>query len=562
MQSFSDCLDFCGLKDLGFSGLPFTWCNRRFDGNVVWVQLDRAVASLEWVLKFPAVRLYHLSGLSSDHKPIWLCSDDIRKRFFRPNKPFGFEAMWIKDDRCEGAIHEAWDKFSTADLIGNVLLKVSNYQTHLSEWNKKVFGNVQRTLEKKRRELEQAEHVAAWGGGCGRLKELNAEIRRLTDMEDCMWNQRAKVDWLHDGDKNTKYFHCRSTERNKRNYISGLENELGFWVEEESQIGGMLVQYFSNLFTSSNPINLDLVLEGVLPVVNDEMNEGLNRPFEPNEVQGTLKQMEVGTAPGSDGLPPLFYKQYWSKVEQEVTSVVLAILNSGIVPSQLNHTFLTLIPKIHSPRKVTYFRPITLSNVLYKIVAKVLANRLKILLPKLISEHQSAFISGRLITDNILIAHETLHHLKSKRASRMGYMALKLDMRKAYDRVEWVFLEKIMLKMGFNVRWVSTIMACIKSVSYSILLNGHPHGHIVPERGLRQGDPLSPYLFLLVTEGMHSLFKKAEENRVIRSVSLCVNGPRISYLLFADDSLVFCRATISKCVQIQSILHRYEQASG
>ena len=562
MQSFSDCLDFCGLKDLGFSGLPFTWCNRRFDGNVVWVQLDRAVASLEWVLKFPAVRLYHLSGLSSDHKPIWLCLDDIRKRFFRPNKPFGFEAMWIKDDRCEGAIHEAWDKFSTADLIGNVLLKVSNYQTHLSEWNKKVFGNVQRTLEKKRRELEQAEHVAAWGGGCGRLKELNAEIRRLTDMEDCMWNQRAKVDWLHDGDKNTKYFHCRSTERNKRNYISGLENELGFWVEEESQIGGMLVQYFSNLFTSSNPINLDLVLEGVLPVVNDEMNEGLNRPFEPNEVQGTLKQMEVGTAPGSDGLPPLFYKQYWSKVEQEVTSVVLAILNSGIVPSQLNHTFLTLIPKIHSPRKVTYFRPITLSNVLYKIVAKVLANRLKILLPKLISEHQSAFISGRLITDNILIAHETLHHLKSKRASRMGYMALKLDMRKAYDRVEWVFLEKIMLKMGFNVRWVSTIMACIKSVSYSILLNGQPHGHIVPERGLRQGDPLSPYLFLLVTEGMHSLFKKAEENRVIRSVSLCVNGPRISYLLFADDSLVFCRATISKCVQIQSILHRYEQASG
>ena len=562
MQSFSDCLDFCGLKDLGFSGLPFTWCNRRFDGNVVWVQLDRAVASLEWVLKFPAVRLYHLSGLSSDHKPIWLCSDDIRKRFFRPNKPFGFEAMWIKDDRCEGAIHEAWDKVSTADLIGNVLLKVSNYQTHLSEWNKKVFGNVQRTLEKKRRELEQAEHVAAWGGGCGRLKELNAEIRRLTDMEDCMWNQRAKVDWLHDGDKNTKYFHCRSTERNKRNYISGLENELGFWVEEESQIGGMLVQYFSNLFTSSNPINLDLVLEGVLPVVNDEMNEGLNRPFEPNEVQGTLKQMEVGTAPGSDGLPPLFYKQYWSKVEQEVTSVVLAILNSGIVPSQLNHTFLTLIPKIHSPHKVTYFRPITLSNVLYKIVAKVLVNQLKILLPKLISEHQSAFISGRLITDNILIAHETLHHLKSKRASRMGYMALKLDMRKAYDRVEWVFLEKIMLKMGFNVRWVSTIMACIKSVSYSILLNGQPHGHIVPERGLRQGDPLSPYLFLLVTEGMHSLFKKAEENRVIRSVSLCVNGPRISYLLFADDSLVFCRATISKCVQIQSILHRYEQASG
>ena len=133
-------------------------------------------------------------------------------------------------------------------------------------------------------------------------------------MEDCMWNQRAKVDWLRDGDKNTKYFHCRSTERNKRNFISGLENEFGVWVEEESRIGDMLVQYFSNLFTSSNPSNLDTVLEGVLPVVNEEMNEVLNRPFEASEVQVALKQMEVGTVPGPDGLPPLFYKQYWSKV--------------------------------------------------------------------------------------------------------------------------------------------------------------------------------------------------------------------------------------------------------
>lgn len=144
----------------------------------------------------------------------------------------------------------------------------------------------------------------------------------------------------------------------------------------------------------------------------------------------------------------------------------------------------------------------------------------------------------------------------------MGYMALKLDMTKAYDRVEWVFLEKIMLKMGFNARWVNTIMACIKSVSYSIMLNGQPHGHIIPEQGLRQGDPLSPYLFLLVTEGLHSLFKKAEDDGAVRGVSLYANGPQISHLLFMDDNLVFCRATFSECVQVQSILHRYEQASG
>lgn len=128
------------------------------------------------------------------------------------------------------------------------------------------------------------------------------------------------------------------------------------------------------------------------------------------------------------------------------------MLNSGTVPRNLNHTFLVLIPKVHSPRRVTDFRPISLSNVFYNLVAKVLANRLKPLLPQLISDKQSAFMSKRLITDKILIAHDTLHYLKSKRTGKMGYMALKLDMSKAYDRVEWVFLEKIMLRMGFSQR--------------------------------------------------------------------------------------------------------------
>ena len=144
----------------------------------------------------------------------------------------------------------------------------------------------------------------------------------------------------------------------------------------------------------------------------------------------------------------------------------------------------------------------------------------------------------------------------------MGLMAVKLDMSKAYDRVEWVFLEKIMDKMGFNQRWIALIPMCIRSVSYSILLYGQPHGFIVPEKGLRQGDPLSSYLFLLVTEGLHGLLKKAEAEGSIRGVSLCQSGPRILHLLFADDSLIFCRASISECEKIQSILQLYEQASS
>ena len=125
-----------------------------------------------------------------------------------------------------------------------------------------------------------------------------------------MWNQRAKSDWLKYGDQNTKYFHCRSSEQNKRNFIAGLENEVCDWVEDEGKVGDMIVNYYLGLFTSLNPLSLDLVLSGVEPRVNPTMNEDLDRPFEASEVMVALQQMESNTALGPDGLPPLFYKQF------------------------------------------------------------------------------------------------------------------------------------------------------------------------------------------------------------------------------------------------------------
>ena len=333
-------------------------------------------------------------------------------------------------------------------------------------------------------------------------------------------------------------------------------------MEGENRIGEILNDFFSSLFSSSNPTEFDDVLDCVEPRVTLDMNAYLTRPFVASEVQTALAQMKANTAPGPDGFPALFYKQYWSKIGAEVLDAVIGVLNSSILPHELNHTFLTLIPKIKCPRRVGDFRPFSLTNVLYKLIAKVLANRLKKFLPQLISETQSAFMSSHLISDNILIAHETLHFMKSKQKGKVGLMALKLDMSKAYDRVEWSFLENIMATMGFNQRWISLISMCIRSVSYSILLNGQPHGLISPQRGLRQGDPLSPYLFLLITEGLHGLLKRAEMVGDLRGVSLCPAGPRISHLLFTDDSLIFCRASISDCQTIQAILQKYENTSG
>ena len=137
-------------------------------------------------------------------------------------------------------------------------------------------------------------------------------------------------------------------------------------------------------------------------------------------------------------------------------------------------------------------------------------------------------------------------------------MALKLHMSKMYDRVEWQFMEKLMKKMGFGDTWTNLMMQCISKATYSVLINGEPYGHIKSTRGMRQGDPLSPYLFLLCTEGFYGLLRKAEENGDIRGVSICRSAPKLTHLLFANDSLIFCRAKINECEKLLEILATYE----
>ena len=159
---------------------------------------------------------------------------------------------------------------------------------------------------------------------------------------------------------------------------------------------------------------------------------------------------------------------------------MLDCLNNCKIPKEINCTNITLIPKVKSLELITDFRPISLCNVVYKIVSKVLANRLRDVLPSVVSKNQSAFQAGRVIIDNILMAFETLHYMKHHQTGKLGFMALKLDMRQAYDRVEWAYLEAIMMRMGFAGRWIDLIMECITTVNYSVLIDSKPSPVIHP----------------------------------------------------------------------------------
>ena len=186
--------------------------------------------------------------------------------------------------------------------------------------------------------------------------------------EECLWHQRSRVNWLQSGDLNTSYFHSRANQRNRRNYISKLVLDDGTCVEEEQKVREVLVEYFKDLFTSTNPSNFESILHGIESKVTLTMNVELTREFKVEEVEQALTQMKPMTNPGPDGMPPLFYKSYWKTVGCDVTDATLFVLNLGSMPPHINHIFISLIPKIKNLEKAKDFRPISLCNVVYQII--------------------------------------------------------------------------------------------------------------------------------------------------------------------------------------------------
>ncbi|KAL9686745.1 hypothetical protein QQ045_031138 [Rhodiola kirilowii] len=215
-----------------------------------------------------------------------------------------------------------------------------------------------------------------------------------------------------------------------------------------------------------------------------------------------------------------------------------------------------------SPISFNDFRPISLVNVAMKVITKAMANRLKGSLAHLIYVSQSAFVPGRLISDNILLARELMHYIKTRNPREAEYCSIKIDMRKAYDMVDWRYLEEIRLRLGFPAAWVDKVMKCVKSVTYRVRVNGLVSDKFYPERGLRQGDPLSPYLFVICTEWLTRSLEDHQNRGLIRGVKVSKNAPMINNLMFADDSILFLRADVDDVLWLKSVLIRYEELSG
>ncbi|XP_050278364.1 uncharacterized protein LOC126719909 [Quercus robur] len=422
-----------------FIGSQFTWQKHFADRHSIWERLDRGLANNDWFMKFAGTKIHHLTTNSLDHCPLWI----VPKGLEIPSitKPFRFEEMWLSDRGCTNVVEAVWASHEEADPSIKVIKKIKKCGKELQDWNRKHFGNVKRELEKKRKLLREAEAEAMRTGVNFRVRELKKEIDELVDKEYSMWFQRSKVLWATNGDKNSKYFHCRATQRKRKNSILKICKADGEWSSDMGQVTDTLTSYFQELYTSANLPPCEPTTDSINQVINEEMNEQLFREFQAWEVQQAIKQMAPLKAPGPDG--------------------------------------------------------------------------------------------------------------------KNGFMAIKLDMSKAYDRVEWPYLAAVMKKLGFNDRWIKLLMLCVTTVSYSILVNGEPKGLIHPSKGIKQGDPISPFLFLLCTEGFLGLISQAAAQGDIRGYSFSRNSPRLTHLFFADDSLLFCRSTVQECQKILDILDTY-----
>ncbi|KAK0594791.1 hypothetical protein LWI29_000556 [Acer saccharum] len=346
------------------------------------------------------------------------------------------------------------------------------------------------------------------------IRKVESELDALLAHEETYWGQRSRELWLKNGDRNSKYFHSKALSRHVRNNISSLYDCPGCWKDNKSDIVHIIEDYFTGMFSSASPSthDLQLVLDCVNPCLSKSSKAFLDSSFSASDIRKAVFDMHPSKAP----------------------EACLGVLNGGLDLNEVNKTLITLIPKVNPAMRMGDFRPISLCNVVYKVVSKALANRFCGVLNEVISDNQSAFIPGRLITDNAIIGFECMHALKRKKKGRTGALALKLGMSKAYDRVEWNFLAEMTRKLGFSDGWVNRIMKCVLSVSFSFLVN----------------------------EGLSCLFRKAKSVGDIAGFRYNQQGPIISHLFFADDSMIFTKASENDCHAIKRVLELYGKASG
>ncbi|RVW21770.1 LINE-1 retrotransposable element ORF2 protein [Vitis vinifera] len=290
-----------------------------------------------------------------------------------------------------------------------------------------------------------------------------------------------------------------------------------------------------------------------------EQDGGLTSELLEEEISKAIFQMDRDKAPGPDGFTIAVFQDCWDVIKEDLVRVFAEFHRSGVINQSTNASFIVLLPKKSTTKKISDFRPISLITSLYKIIAKVLSGRLRGVLHETIHSTQGAFVQGRQIMDAVLIANEIVD--ERRRSGEEG-VVFKIDFEKAYDHVRWDFLDQVLEKKGFSPKWRKWMNGCLSSVSYAVLVNGSAKGWVKASRGLRQGDPLSPFLFTLVADVLSRMLVRAEERNMLEGFRVGRNRTRVSHLQFADDTIFFSNTREEDLQTLKSLLLAFGHISG
>nr|XP_009761621.1 PREDICTED: uncharacterized protein LOC104213776 [Nicotiana sylvestris] len=267
--------------------------------------------------------------------------------------------------------------------------------------------------------------------------------------------QKARVNWFEEGDANTKYFHSTIRGRRRRLQILKIKDHRGQWIEGDANIGKAVVHHFQQFFNINHHYNDHDIINCIPRCVTDADNESLTAIPDTKEIRDAVFYMDPDSAVWPDGYNGKFFQSCWDIIKEDITDFVQDVFSGRRLTKFFSHTCLVLIPKVDSPNSFSDLRSISLNNFTANIISKILSKRLNPILGKLISENQSGFVKGRLITENILIAQEIDQGVNKK--NRGGNAIIKLDMAKAYDRISWTFLIAVMRKFRFSENWIDMI---------------------------------------------------------------------------------------------------------
>ncbi|XP_074318424.1 uncharacterized protein LOC141655234 [Silene latifolia] len=521
---------------------------------------DRGYASHDWLLAFPEAYIQILNIFLSDHASIIL---NLSGRVLKPKRPYRVDNWCLDHSDIQKLVSYIWLTSSSGPVSTSVSKKLGQIRTAILKWviqNRRQFMLDWSTISQ---ELSaSASQVHESKSGSLYLQNLKVAEQNV-HVQHSFWKQRAKSDFsLNDG-LHTAFFFNRAKTRQRRLRILSLKDDSGSWTSLDSELSLLITNHFQNLFTSTQPTTSFPELEDLsFPQLHGSQQGYLSKAFTPNDVSKAFYDMNPNKSPGPDGFPPRFYQLFWHTINEDISSAVLGFLNNGLLPPAWNNTHIVLIPKVNNPDSISQFRPISLCNVIYRAASKCIALRLRKVTDSIIGQNQNAFIPGRLISDSGFLGHELLSYINQRRSGTRCFAAIKLEMNKAFDRVSWPFLFHVLKLYGFPKSFRKLIKLCVRTVSLQVLINGVPFNRFLPQCGLRQGDPISPYLFILCMEILSLMIIKAESQKVIEGIKLSRNSPAISHLLYADDALLCFRLSSSSCESLRNILDSFSTISG